>query len=139
MPASLERLERERRRLAMQVQDEWMRRGMMEEVRMIGEWARRGEMRRTRHFLLDFNDALTTSDLAHWRVLAEEGYPQLPIVGDYSESQDHMTQCCRKQMANGRLITAAIVIRCWHRISSHAHGIGDTRWRRQSRRPMGRW
>ena len=96
MPASLERLERDRRRLAMQVQDEWMRRGMMEEVRMIGEWARRGEMRRTRHFLLDFNDALTTRDLAHWRVLAEEGYPQLPIVGDYSESHDHMTPVLQK-------------------------------------------
>ena len=96
MPASLERLERERRRLAMQVQDEWLRRGMMEEVRMIGEWARRGEMRKTRHYLLDFNDTLTTRDLAHWRVVAEEGYPQLPIMGNYAESYDHMTPVLQK-------------------------------------------
>lgn len=34
MPASLERLERERRRLAMGISDDWARRGLMEEVRM---------------------------------------------------------------------------------------------------------
>ena len=36
MPASLERLERDRRRLAMGISDDWARRGLMEEVRMIG-------------------------------------------------------------------------------------------------------
>ncbi len=100
MPASLERLERERRRLAMSLNDDWARRGLMEEVRMIGEWASRGEMRRTRHFLVDFNDALTAGDLAHWRVVGEEGYPQLPIPGDYAEYHDHMAPVLKK---NGRL------------------------------------
>ncbi|MCC6607018.1 MAG: hypothetical protein IT327_27675 [Anaerolineae bacterium] len=100
MPASLERLERERRRLAMSIGDDWARRGLMEEVRMIGEWASRGEMRRTRHFLVDFNDALTAGDLAHWRVVGEEGYPQLPIPGDYAEYHDHMAPVLKK---NGRL------------------------------------
>ena len=105
MPASLERLERDRRRLAMGISDDWARRGLMEEVRMIGEWASRGEMRRTRHFLVDFNDALTSNDLAHWRVVAagpgEEGYPQLPIPGDYAEYHDHMAPVLQKK--NGRL------------------------------------
>lgn len=101
MPASLERLERERRRLAMGISDDWARRGLMEEVRMIGEWASRGEMRRTRHFLVDFNDALTSNDLAHWRVVGEEGYPQLPIPGDYAEYHDHMAPVLQKK--NGRL------------------------------------
>lgn len=100
MPASLERLERERRRLAMSIGDDWARRGLMEEVRMIGEWASRGEMRRTRHFLVDFNDALTAGDLAHWRVVGEEGYPQLPIPGEYAEYHDHMAPVLKK---NGRL------------------------------------
>ena len=72
---------------------------------MIGEWASRGEMRRTRHFLVDFNDALTSNDLAHWRVVAagpgEEGYPQLPIPGDYAEYHDHMAPVLQKK--NGRL------------------------------------
>lgn len=101
MPASLERLERERRRLAMGISDDWARRGLMEEVRMIGEWASRGEMRRTRHFLVDFNDAITSNDLAHWRVVGEEGYPHLPIPGDYAENHDHMMPVLKKK--NGRL------------------------------------
>lgn len=101
MPASLERLERERRRLAMGISDDWARRGLMEEVRMIGEWASRGEMRRTRHFLVDFNDAITGNDLAHWRVVGEEGYPQLPIPGDYAENHDHMAPVLKKK--NDRL------------------------------------
>ncbi len=100
MPASLERLERERRRLAMSIDDDWARRGLMEEVRMIGDWASRGEMRRTRHFLVDFNDALTGNDLAHWRVVGEESYPQLPIPGDYAEYHDHMAPVIKKK--NGR-------------------------------------
>jgi len=103
MPASLERLERERRRLAMGLSDDWARRGLMEEVRMIGEWAGRGEMRKTRHYLVDFNDAITPGDLAHWRVVGEEGYPQLPVPGDYAEYHDHMAPVLRKQ--NGRLQT----------------------------------
>src|SRR5687768_3851585 len=81
MPASLERLERERRRLAMNCDDEWARRGLLEEVRLIQEWASRGEMRKARHYLVDFNDSLTAGDLAHWRVSGEEAYPQLPIPG----------------------------------------------------------
>ncbi|WP_420640519.1 hypothetical protein [Candidatus Leptofilum sp.] len=101
MPASLERLERDRRCLAMGISDDWARRGLMEEVRMIGEWASRGEMRRTRHFLVDFNDALTSNDLAHWRAVGEEGYPQLPIPGDYAEYHDHMAPVLQKK--NGRL------------------------------------
>ncbi len=105
MPASLERLERERRRLAMGISDDWARRGLMEEVRMIGEWASRGEMRRTRHFLVDYDDTLTPGDLAHWRVVAdgpgEEGYPQLPIPGDYAEYHDHMAPVLKKK--DGRL------------------------------------
>ena len=102
MPATLERLERERRRLAMGIGDDWARRGLMEEVRMIGEWASRGEMRRTRHFLVDFDDAVTAGDLSHWRVVGEEGYPQLPIPGDYAEHHDHMVPVLKK---NGRLQT----------------------------------
>ena len=90
MPASLERLERERRRLAMSTRQEWARRGLMEEVRMISEWARRGQMRKTRHYLVDFSDAITERDLAHWRVQADPGYPQLPIPGSYAEYHDHM-------------------------------------------------
>ncbi|MBE2225570.1 MAG: hypothetical protein IAF02_28800, partial [Anaerolineae bacterium] len=101
MPASLERLERERRRLAMGISDDWARRGLMEEVRMIGGWASRGEMRKTRHYLVDFNDAITSGDLAHWRVVGEEGYPQLPIPGDYAEYHDHMAPVLKKK--DGRL------------------------------------
>lgn len=101
MPASLERLERERRRLAMGISDDWARRGLMEEVRMIGDWASRGEMRKTRHYLVDFNDAITSGDLAHWRVVGEEGYPQLPIPGDYAEYHDHMAPVLKKK--DGRL------------------------------------
>jgi hypothetical protein len=105
MPASLERLERERRRLAMSVSDDGARRGLMEEVRMISEWASRGEMRKTRHYLVDFNDAVTSNDLAHWRVVAagpgEDGYPRLPIPGDYAEYHDHMAPTLKKK--NGRL------------------------------------
>ncbi|MCB0029297.1 MAG: hypothetical protein KDE28_15385, partial [Anaerolineales bacterium] len=96
-----ERLERERRRLAMGIGDEWARRGLMEEVRLIGDWASRGEMRKTRHYLVDFHDAVTDRDLAHWRVVSEEGYPQLPIPGDYAEYHDHMAPILRKN--NGRL------------------------------------
>jgi len=107
MPASLERLERERRRLAMGIGDDWARRGLMEEVRMIGDWASRGEMRKTRHYLVDFNDAITSGDLAHWRVVGAEGYPQLPIPGDYAEYHDHMAPVLKKkdgrlQLDNGR-------------------------------------
>ena len=101
MPASLERLEQKRRRLAISTQEEWARRGLMEEVRMISDWAHRGEMRKTRHYLVDFDDAITTSDLAHWRVVAEEGYPQLPIPGDYAEYHDHMAPVIKKK--EGRL------------------------------------
>jgi hypothetical protein len=100
LPATLERLEWERRRLAMSVSDDLARRGLMEEVRMIGEWASRGEIRKTRHYLVDFNDAITASDLAHWRVISEEEYPQLPIPGDYAEYHDHMAPVVKKK--NGR-------------------------------------
>jgi hypothetical protein len=89
-PAGLERLEQERRRLAMNRPQEWARRGLMEEVRQISEWGRRGEMRKARHFLVDFQDTLTAADLAHWRVLAEEAYPQLPVTGVYAEQRDHL-------------------------------------------------
>ena len=109
MPASLERFERERRRLAMGIDDDWARRGLMEEVRMIGVWASRGEMRKTRHYLVDFNDAITAGDLSHWRIVAdgpadrpgEEGYPQLPIPGDYAEYHDHLAPVIKKK--DGRL------------------------------------
>ena len=101
MPANLEKLERERRRLAMSREDEASRRGLMEEVRMIGEWTRRGQMRKTRHYLVDFNDVLNTADLAHWRILAEEAYPQLPVPGDYAERHDHMAPVARQ--SDGRL------------------------------------
>jgi hypothetical protein len=107
MPASLEKLERERRRLAMGVSDDWARRGLMEEVRLISDWASRGEMRKTRHYLVDFHDAVTAGDLAHWRVVGEEAYPLLPIPGDYAEYHDHMAPILRKkdgrlQIDNGR-------------------------------------
>lgn len=110
MPANLEKLERERRRLAMGIGDEWARRGLMEEVRLIGNWASRGTMRKTRHYLVDFHDAVTAGDLAHWRILVgnpgtdsqgEEAYPQLPIPGDYAEYHDHMAPVLRKK--DGRL------------------------------------
>lgn len=101
MPASLERLERERRRLAMGINNAWARRGLMEEVRMISDWASHGEMRKTRHYLVDFTDAVTVTDLAHWRVVSEEAYPQLPIPGDYAEYHDHMAPVIKKK--NGRL------------------------------------
>jgi hypothetical protein len=100
-PDSLERLERERRRLAMSIRDDWARRGLMEEVRLIGEWASRGEMRKTRHYLVDFQDAITANDLAYWRVEAEEGYPQLPIPGEYAEYHDHLAPVLRQK--DGRL------------------------------------
>ena len=101
-PASLEGLERERRRLAMTRDDEGARRGLMEEVRMIGEWGRRGAMRQTRHYLVDFDDSLTAADLAHWRVRAEEQYPRLPVPGDYAEQLDHLAPVTRD--AAGRLV-----------------------------------
>jgi hypothetical protein len=101
MPASLERLERERRRLAMSINAEWARRGLMEEVRMMVELAGRGEIRKTRHYLVDFHDAFSVSDLAHWRVVSEQDYPQLPIPGDYAEHLDHMAPVLQKD--KGRL------------------------------------
>jgi hypothetical protein len=58
-------------------------------------------MRKTRHYLVDFNDAITAGDLAHWRVVGEEGYPQLPIPGDYAEQHDHMMPVLKKK--DGRL------------------------------------
>ncbi|MCB8975799.1 MAG: hypothetical protein H6657_00020 [Ardenticatenaceae bacterium] len=100
-PASLERLEQERRRLALGIEPAWARRGLMEEVRLIGEWGSQGEMRKTRHFFVDFHDTLTAGDLSHWRVVAEEGYPQLPIPGEYAEYKDHMAPVIKRP--NGRL------------------------------------
>jgi hypothetical protein len=100
-PATLERLERERRRLAMRVPDAWARQGLMQEVRLISDWAGRGQMRKTRHYLIDFNDAVTAGDLAHWRIHSREGYPRLPIPGQYAEYQDHMAPVIQKQ--DGRL------------------------------------
>lgn len=90
VPASLERLERERRRLAVSREDEGQRRGLMEEVRMINQWASRGEMRHITHYLVDFADTLTPSDLGHWRIEASEATPRLPILGDYAEQTDQM-------------------------------------------------
>lgn len=97
MPAGLERLERERRRLAMSLPDDWARRGLMEEVRLISQWATRGQMRKTRHYLVDFNDAITANDLIHWRVAGQEGYPHLPIPGDYAEYEDHLVPVRRQK------------------------------------------
>ncbi len=107
MPATLERLERERRRLAMSRTDDWSRRGLMEEVRLIGEWASRGEMRKTRHYLVDFQDTIHVGDLSYWRITGEESYPRLPIPGDYAENHDHMAPVLLKrggkwQIDNGR-------------------------------------
>ena len=90
VPASLERLERERRRLAVSREDEGQRRGLMEEVRMINQWASRGEMRHITHYLVDFADALTPADLGHWRIEASEATPRLPVLGDYAEQVDQM-------------------------------------------------
>ncbi|MEI2609552.1 MAG: hypothetical protein V9G20_13065 [Candidatus Promineifilaceae bacterium] len=90
VPASLERLERERRRLAVSREDEGQRRGLMEEVRMINQWASRGEMRHITHYLVDFADTLTPSDLGHWRIEASEAIPRLPVLGDYAEQVDQM-------------------------------------------------
>ena len=90
VPASLERLERERRRLAVSREDEGQRRGLMEEVRMISQWASRGEMRHITHYLVDFADTLTPSDLGHWRIEASEAIPRLPVLGDYAEQVDQM-------------------------------------------------
>lgn len=101
MPATLERLERERRRLALSLPDAWARRGLMEEVRLISDWARQGELRKTRHYLVDFADTLTPADLAHWRVVAEPDYPRLPIPGEYAEYPDHLVPVLRQ--GDGRL------------------------------------
>lgn len=113
MPASLEKLERARRRLAMGTADEWARRGLMEEVRLISGWGQRGTMRKTRHYLIDFNDTMTARDLAHWRIMAEEAYPQLPIDGDYAEYHDHLAPVVRGkggawQRDNGRSYYAVL-------------------------------
>ena len=101
MPASLERLERERRRLALSLPDAWARRGLMEEVRLISDWARQGELRKTRHYLVDFADTITPVDLAHWRLVAEPAYPRLPIPGEYAEYPDHLAPVLRQK--DGRL------------------------------------
>jgi hypothetical protein len=95
-PASLEKLARERRRLAMTLDQDWARRGLLEEVRLISDWAGRGQIRRTRHYLIDFHDAVTAGDLAHWRVAGQEAYPQLPIPGDYAEYHDHLAPVLRR-------------------------------------------
>lgn len=107
MPASLERLEQARRRLALSIPQAWARRGLMEEVRMISDWARHGQMRKTRHYLVDFGDAITERDLTHWRIQADPGYPQLPIPGSYAEYHDHMAPVLlgkkgRRQADNSR-------------------------------------
>ena len=89
-PASLQKLERERRRLAMNCDEQWARRGLLEEVRLISGWEKQGAMRQTHHYLLDFNDALSVRDLAHWRIHGEEAHPHLPVSGDYAELHDHL-------------------------------------------------
>ena len=100
LPANLDRLLTERRRLALQCNHERARRGLMEEVRLLEEMAR-GEFLKTRHFLLDFDGVLGVADLAHWLVRAESGYPQLPISGLYAEAIDHMYPVLRDR--DGRL------------------------------------
>ncbi|MCP4358149.1 MAG: hypothetical protein GY796_09070 [Chloroflexi bacterium] len=90
-PANLDYLERERRRLALSVPDEWRRRGLMEEVRLIDQVSSGEEMRHTRHYLIDFNDTAQASDLAYWRVRAiNQAKLKLPIDGEYAEAPDHM-------------------------------------------------
>lgn len=100
LPANLDRLLAERRRLALQSSQERARRGLMEEVRLLEEMAR-GEFLKTRHFLIDFAGVLSAADLGHWLVRAEAGYPQLPISGLYAEALDHMYPVTRDK--DGRL------------------------------------
>ncbi|MBX3061017.1 MAG: hypothetical protein KF770_31550 [Anaerolineae bacterium] len=90
-PANLSYLERERRRLALSVPDEWRRRGLMEEVRIIDQVGRQEEMHHAQHYLIDFDDTVSVSDLAYWRIRANRRDKlKLPIDGDYAEAPDHM-------------------------------------------------
>lgn len=90
-PANLSHLERERRRLALSVPDEWRRRGLMEEARLIDQVSSGEQMRQARHFFIDFDDTISASDLAYWRVRAtSQNKLGLPIDGDYSETPDYM-------------------------------------------------
>ena len=91
MPADLSQLEQERRRVALNQPDDVLRRGLLEEVRQISQWGTQGEMRHIQHYLLDFHDAVSAPDLAHWRLTAEETPLSLPIVGQYAEYPDHLS------------------------------------------------
>jgi hypothetical protein len=89
MPANLNRLERERRRLAMSRPQDWERQGLMEEVRIIGTLTGENFLK-TRHYLTDFNDTITAADLAYWHVAAGDEFPELPIAGKYREHGDYL-------------------------------------------------
>ena len=90
VPATLDHLENERRKLAMQQTEPWARQGLLQEARLIADLAHQGDMRRARHYFIDYSDSLTAADLSNWRVFAENEYPPLPIPGDYAERPDHM-------------------------------------------------
>ena len=90
VPANMDALETARRKLAMSRPEQWERRGLLQEAQMIAELGRSGDMRKARHFLIDFNDAVTVGDLGNWRIHAEPNYPMLPIPGDYAERSDYM-------------------------------------------------
>lgn len=90
-PANLSFLERERRRLALSIDDERRRRGLMEEVRLINQIGSGEQMRHARHYLLDFDDTVAANDLAYWRVRAiPQTKLKLPVSGEYVEAPDHM-------------------------------------------------
>lgn len=100
VPATLDHLTRERRKLAMSRPENWERIGLLQEVRMIEDLASSGDMRKARHYLIDYGDTISAHDLYHWRLAAEEDYPHLPIPGEYSERINYMLPIIRK---NGRV------------------------------------
>lgn len=94
-PARFDKLEKERRQVAMGREEEWERRGLLQEVRMIGDLSK-AELRKARHYFLDFENTISAGELNHWRVTAQPAVPQLP-TGDYAEFTDHLAPVLRKE------------------------------------------
>lgn len=94
MPTRYDKLEKERRQLAMSRPDEWERRGLMEEVRIISNLGDRGEVRKARHYFIDFDNTIGPGELTHWRINSTPAFPELPD-GEYVEFTDHLAPIIR--------------------------------------------
>lgn len=89
-PANFEPLETARRRVLQKISDPNRRRGMQEEVRMIADLSTGQAMREARHYFIDFDDTVTPTDLAFWRIDAHEAVPEISLQGHYLEKHHYL-------------------------------------------------